>query len=211
MRFVLCQAKKYQGAESDVVTTKIGTPQIGDTYSVGDLNYKLTGTKEVTVTGLAKVTDTLVIPSSVTISGKVYKVTAIQDKAFYRNEDIVNVTIGNNVVNVGKYAFYQCSGLETVKFGKRVAIINTCAFTQCPNLENVTLPSSIRKIGAKAFYQCTSIKIFKINGSALEYVGKKGLAINKTVTLRLPKKSYSSYRKLIKASSVYVKTKFVKF
>lgn len=205
------EGKKYQGAESDVVTTKIGTPQIGDTYSVGDLNYKLTGTKEVTVTGLAKVTDTLVIPSSVTISGKVYKVTAIQDKAFYRNEDIVNVTIGNNVVNVGKYAFYQCSGLETVKFGKRVAIINTCAFTQCPNLENVTLPSSIRKIGAKAFYQCTSIKIFKINGSALEYVGKKGLAINKTVTLRLPKKSYSSYRKLIKASSVYVRTKFVKF
>ncbi len=205
------EGKKYQGADSDVVTTKIGTPQIGDTYSVGDLNYKLTGTKEVTVTGLAKVTDTLVIPSSVTISGKVYKVTAIQDKAFYRNEDIVNVTIGNNVVNVGKYAFYQCSGLETVKFGKRVAIINTCAFTQCPNLENVTLPSSIRKIGAKAFYQCTSIKIFKINGSALEYVGKKGLAINKTVTLRLPKKSYSSYRKLIKASSVYVKTKFVKF
>lgn len=203
--------KKYQGAESDVVTTKIGTPQIGDTYSVGDLNYKLTGTKEVTVTGLAKVTDTLVIPSSVTIGGKVYKVTAIQDKAFYRNEDIVNVTIGNNVVNVGKYAFYQCSGLETVKFGKRVAIINTCAFTQCPNLENVTLPSSIRKIGAKAFYHCTSIKIFKINGSALEYVGKKGLAINKTVTLRLPKKVYTRYKKLIKSSGVYSKTKFVKF
>ena len=205
------EGKKYQGADSDVVTTKIGTPQIGDTYSVGDLNYKLTGTKEVTVTGLAKVTDTLVIPSSVTISGKVYKVTAIQDKAFYRNEDIVNVTIGNNVVNVGKYAFYQCSGLETVKFGKRVAIINTCAFTQCLNLENVTLPSSIRKIGAKAFYQCTSIKVLKINGSVLEYVGKKGLAINKTVTLRLPKKVYTRYKKLIKSSGVYSKTKFVKF
>ena len=205
------EGKKYQGADSDVVTTKIGTPQIGDTYSVGNLNYKITAEKEVSVTGLAKITDTLAIPSSVTISGKVYKVTAIQDKAFYRNEDIVNVTIGNNVVNVGKYAFYQCSGLETVKFGKRVAIINTCAFTQCPNLENVTLPSSIRKIGAKAFYQCTSIKIFKVNGSALEYVGKKGLAINKSVTLKLPKKSYSLYQKLIKASSVYVKTKFVKF
>ena len=181
--------KKYQGAESDVVTTKIGTPQIGDTYSVGDLNYKLTGTKEVTVTGLAKVTDTLVIPSSVTIGGKVYKVTAIQDKAFYRNEDIV----------------IYCYRM-THDYG-----INTCAFTQCPNLENVTLPSSIRKIGAKAFYQCTSIKIFKINGSALEYVGKKGLAINKTVTLRLPKKVYSRYKKLIKSSGVYSKTKFVKF
>ena len=82
--------------------------------------------------------------------------------------------------------------------------------SDCRRLKQ-TLPSSIRKIGAKAFYQCTSIKIFKINGSALEYVGKKGLAINKTVTLRLPKKPYSSYRKLIKASSVYVKTKFVEF
>lgn len=145
------------------------------------------------------------------ISGKVYKVTAVQDKAFYRNEDIVKVTIGNNVANVGKYAFYQCSSLETVKFGKRVAVINTCAFTQCPNLENVTLSSSIRKLGAKAFYQCTSIKTLKINGSTLEYVGKKGLAVNKSVTLKLPKKSYGTYQKLIKASSIYANTKFVKF
>ena len=203
--------KKYQSADSDVVTAKIGTPQIGDTYSVGDLNYKLTGTKEVTVTGLAKVTDTLVIPSSVTISGKVYKVTSVQAKVFYRNEDIVNVIIGNNVTYVGKYAFYQCPNLETVKFGKRVSVISTCAFTQCPNLENVTLPSSIRRIGAKAFYQCISIKVLKINGSALEYVGKKGLAVNKTVTLRLPKKVYTKYRKLIKVSGVYSKTKFVKY
>ena len=205
------EGKKYQGADSDVVTTKIGTPQIGDVYSVGDLNCKITSAKEVSVTGLAKATDTLVIPSSVTISGKVYKVTSIQEKAFYRNEDIVSVTIGNNVTEVGKYAFYQCSGLETVKFGKRVSVISTCAFTQCLNLENVTLPSSIRKIGAKAFYQCTSIKVLKINGSALEYVGKKGLAINKSVTLKLPKKVYTRYKKLIKASNIYSKTKFTKF
>ena len=171
----------------------------------------MTGVKEVSVIVLAKVADTLAIPSSVTISGKVYKVTSIQNKAFYRNEDIVNVTIGNNVTYVGKYAFYQCPNLETVKFGKRVSTISTCAFTQCPNLEDVILPSSIRRIGAKAFYQCTSIKILKINGSVLEYVGKKGLAVNKSVTLKLPKKYYSKYQALIKASSVYSKTKYAKF
>ena len=203
--------KKYQGEESDVVTTKIGTPQIGDTYSVGDLNYKLTGTKEVTVTGLAKVTDTLVIPSSVTISGKVYKVTSVQVKAFYRNENIVNVTIGNNVTYVGKYAFYQCPNLESVKFGKRVSVISTCAFTQCPNLESVILPASVKRLGAKVFYKCNSIRVIQIESSALEYVGKKGLAVNKTVTLRLPKKVYTKYKKLIKASGVYFKTKFAKF
>ena len=203
--------KKYQGEESDVVTTKIGTPQIGDAYSVGDLNYKLTGTKKVTVTGLAKVTDTLVIPSSVTISGKVYKVTSVQVKAFYRNEDIVNVTIGNNVTYIGKYSFYQCPNLETVKFGKRVSVISTCAFTQCPNLESVILPASVKRLGAKVFYKCNSIRVIQIESSALEYVGKKGLAVNKTVTLRLPKKMYTKYKKLIKTSNIYSKTKFIKF
>lgn len=203
--------KKYQGADSDIVTAKIGTPQIGDIYSVGDLKYKVTGAKEVSVIGLAKEEVEIKIPSAVSISGKAYKVTSVQAKAFYQNEDIVSIAIGNNVTYVGKYAFYQCPNLETVKFGKRVSVISTCAFTQCPNLENVTLPSSIRRIGAKAFYQCTSIKVLKINGSVLEYVGKKGLAVNKTVTLRLPKKVYTKYRKLIKASGVYSKTKFVKF
>ena len=203
--------KKYQGADSDIVTAKIGTPQIGDIYSVGDLKYKVTGAKEVSVIGLAKEEVEIKIPSAVSISGKAYKVTSVQDKAFYQNEDIVSIAIGNNVIYIGKYAFYQCPNLETVKFGKRVSVISTCAFTQCPNLENVTLPSSIRKIGAKAFYQCTSIKVLKINGSVLEYVGKKGLAVNKTVTLRLPKKVYTKYKKLIKVSGVYSKTKFVKF
>ena len=203
--------KKYQGADSDIVTAKIGTPQIGDIYSVGDLKYKVTDTKEVSVIGLAKEEVEIKIPSAVSISGKAYKVTSVQEKAFYQNEDIVSIAIGNNVIYIGKYAFYQCPNLETVKFGKRVSVISTCAFTQCSNLDNVTLPSSIRRIGAKAFYQCTSIKILKINGSVLEYVGKKGLAVNKTVTLRLPKKVYTKYRELIKVSGVYSKTKFVKY
>ena len=205
------EGKKSQGEDSDIVTAKIGTPQVGDIYSVGDLSYKIMGDKEVGVIGSAKATDTLTIPSSVTISGKVYKVTSIQEKAFYRNEDIVNVTIGNNVTYVGKYTFYQCPSLETVKFGKRVSTISTCAFTQCPNLEDVTLPASVKRLGAKAFYQCTSIETLEINSSALEYVGKKGLAVNKSVTLQLPKKLFTKYQKLIKASNIYSKTKFVKF
>ena len=53
--------------------------------------------------------------------------------------------------------------------------------------------------------------MLKINSSNLEYVGKKGLAVNKTVTLKLPKKSYTMYKNLIKASIIYNKTKFSKF
>ena len=202
--------KKYQGADSDIVTAKIGTPQVGDVYSVGDLKYKVTGAKEVSVIGLAKEEVEIKIPSAVSISGKAYKVTSVQAKAFYQNEDIVSIEIGNNVTYVGKYAFYQCPNLEAVKFGKRVSVISTCAFTQCPNLESVILPASVKRLGAKVFYKCNSIRVIQIKSSALEYVGKKGLAVNKMVTLKLPKKVYTKYKELIKASGVYSKTKFVK-
>lgn len=158
--------KKYQGADSDIVTAKIGTPQIGDVYSVGDLKYKVTGAKEVSAIGLAKEKVEINIPSAVSISGKVYKVTSVQAKAFYQNEDIVSIAIGNNVTYVGKYAFYQCPNLETVKFGKRVSVISTCAFTQCPNLESVILPASVKRLGAKVFYKCNSIRVIQIESSA---------------------------------------------
>ena len=70
---------------------------------------------------------------------------------------------------------------------------------------------SIDTMGVKVFYKCNSIRVIQIESSALEYVGKKGLAVNKTVTLRLPKKVYTKYRELIKVSGVYSKTKFVKY
>ena len=47
--------------------------------------------------------------------------------------------------------------------------------------------------------------------SALNYVGKKAFAVNKTVTIRLPEKLFARYQKLIKASNVYSKTRFVKY
>ena len=205
------EGKKYQSEASEIVTVKIGKPEAGDIYSVGKLNYKIMNSSEVRVTGLAKNTAVLSIPTAVSISGKSYKVTSIDQKAFYKNENLMNVKIGNNINYIGKYAFYQCPNLETVKFGSKIRTISTCAFTQCPKLENVTLPSSLEQIGAKAFYQCKSIKILSIKSSKLKYLGKKALAVNSKITIRVPKAKYSAYVKMIQKSGKYSKTKFQKF
>ena len=85
-----------------------------------------------------------------------------------------------------------------------------CIYSVSKPGESVILPASVKRLGAKVFYKCNSIRVIQIKSSALEYVGKKGLAVNKTVTLRLPNKVYTKYRKLIKVSGVYSKTKFVK-
>lgn len=44
-----------------------------------------------------------------------------------------------------------------------------------------------------------------------ELCWKKAFAVNKTVTIRLPEKLFARYQKLIKASNVYSKTRFVKY
>lgn len=205
------EGKKYQGEYSDTVTVKIGKPETGDIYSVGKLNYKITNSNEVRVIGLAKNIASLSIPTAVSISGKPYKVTSIDHKAFYRNENLVDVKIGNNVNYIGKYSFYQCPNLESVKFGGRVQTISTCAFTQCPKLGNVVLPSSVERLGAKAFFKCTSMRIMTVKTSRLNYLGTKAFAINPKITIRVPKSKYSAYVKMIKKSGKYAATKFQKF
>lgn len=208
VRFV--ENRQHKGDESDIVSGKVGSPQIGAIYTVGKMNYKVMTNKEVRVTGLAKPVASLSIPSSVSISGKSFKVTSIDQKAFYKNENLINVKIGNNVTYIGKYSFYQCPNLESVRFGSRVQNISTCAFTQCPELGNVTLPASVERLGAKVFYQCTNMNVMVINSSNLNYIGKKGLAINSKATIKVPSSKYSSYKKMITDSVIYKGTKIVK-
>ena len=182
-----------------------------NTYSIGGINYKISEKKEASVTGLAQNLSVVQIPSTVSINGTSYKVTTVEQKAFCRNKEITNVVIGNNVTNIDKYAFYQCTNLKTVRFGRKVSQIGNNAFAQCRNLRSFSLPASLKRIGVTAFCKCASVKTVKINSTALESVGQRGLAVNNAVTLKLPKRLFAKYQKMIKTSRVYSKTRFVKF
>lgn len=180
-------------------------------YLIGGIGYKILNEREVSVTGLAAEYNVIQIPATVVINDKVYKVTTIDKNAFSGNKEITDAIFGNNVTTIGKYAFSQCLNLRNIRFGSRVKRIGSNAFAQCTKLRNFILPASVRHIDARAFYQCPAVKVIRINSTALNYVGKKAFAVNKTVTIRLPEKLFARYQKLIKASSVYSKTRFVKY
>ena len=180
-------------------------------YLIGGIGYKILNEREVSVTGLAAEYNVIQIPATVVINDKVYKVTTIDKNAFSGNKEITDVIFGNNVTTIGKYAFSQCPNLRNIRFGSRVKRIGSNAFAQCTKLRNFILPASVRHIDARAFYQCPAVKVIRINSAALNYVGKKAFAVNKTVTIRLPEKLFARYQKLIKASGVYSKTRFVKY
>ena len=80
------------------------------------------------VTGIGTCTDSeIVIPSTYND----LPVISIGFKAFYENYDIVHVTIGDNVEEIGDGAFLNCENLFTVTIGEKVSVIGEEAFTYC--------------------------------------------------------------------------------
>ncbi len=84
-------------------------------------------------------TGSVVIPSSVTFDKTVYKVTSIEEDAFYNCNTISSVTIGNGVTSIGKHAFYGCFNLRSITLENSVTMIGDAAFEGCSMLNTVNI------------------------------------------------------------------------
>ena len=104
----------------------------GDKAALKNIKYKVTsvaknGTGTVTVIGTSKKTlKSVVIPATVKIKGKSFKVTAIGKKAFYKMKKLARVTVGKNVKKIGKQAFGGCPKLKKIinksKYIRKISI-----------------------------------------------------------------------------------------
>lgn len=100
------------GSDTNVPKVKKGTK-----YTANGINYKVTsisGTRTVKCIGAKKNTKKVVIPATVKISGKKYKVTVIAKNAFKNNKELTKVTIGKNIKSIGKNAFKGCKNLKKI-------------------------------------------------------------------------------------------------
>lgn len=94
-------------------------PAVGTIVETTSAKYKVTKAnstvREVTYVKQKNNKKTsITIPATVTISGQVYKVTAIADKAFKNNKKLKSVTIGKHVKKIGKEAFSGCKKLKKI-------------------------------------------------------------------------------------------------
>ena len=90
--------------------------KLGATYKVGGNAYKVTSNTENTVTFVeAKKAKKVVVPATVEVNGKVYKVAAIGPAAFKgAQKTLKSVVIGKNVTIIAKGAFKGCPKLKTL-------------------------------------------------------------------------------------------------
>lgn len=120
-------------------------------------------------------TGEVLIPDFVTIKGRQMPVTSIYGtldiseapSAFSNNRDIVKVTIGDNLREIGDFAFYSCYGLTDIYIPNSVTIIGRSAFRYCSKLRSVDIPGSVTDIYQYAFYSCNSMTSVTIPNSVI--------------------------------------------
>ncbi len=94
----------------------------------------------------------VVIPSTITYEGKTYRVTAIDQEAFWHCDDLTSVTIGDNVTSIGWRAFAKCKALTSITIPENVTYTDQEAFYECTGLKSATICNG--EIGVEAFCFC---------------------------------------------------------
>ena len=111
-------AGNYTGTVTKAFTI---TAKKGTSFTVGAYKYKITSFKEVSFAGIRSAkTKKVVIPKTVKIGGKTFKVTSVAKKALYKKTKVTSVTIGANVKTIGASAFAGCKKLSTITIKSNV-------------------------------------------------------------------------------------------
>lgn len=139
-------------------------------------------------------------------NGNIYKVTKVADNAFAGNTNITDVTLGENITEIGANAFKNCTKLTNIiTQNEDLTTIGASAFAGAKALTEIDFSeSSLKTIDANAFSGCKKLKTIKLNGNKLTKVGKnafKNVKKNAKITIYAKnKKTYNKVVKLIKKS-----------
>ena len=109
---------------------------------------------------IGKTDTSFVIPDDVTLIGIA---------AFFDCDNLINVTIGNNVLSIDYAAFMDCNNLTSVTMGDNVTSIGYGAFGACDRLTSVTIPNSVTTIGELAFCESGNLTNITFKGTMTEW------------------------------------------
>ena len=130
--------------------------------------------ESVTLTKYSGSDTEVIIPSE--LGGK--KVTAIGEKAFYKNKTITSVKIPEGVTSIGDNAFSVCDSLTKATIPEGVTSIRGSVFEGCSSLTEVTIPKSVTSIKYAAFYDCGALATVYYGGSQTDWDALKNTIDN---------------------------------
>lgn len=159
-----------------------------------------------------KNTADIVIPASVKLKGKTFKVVSIEKGAFKNNKKLKSVKIGKNVKAIAKEAFSGCKKLVKVKMGKNINSIGAKAFSNCTSLTIITIPSKVKKIGKKAFYKCKNLRYIDVKTKKLKpgSIGSNAFGDGyRNPRIKMDKSVWMQYQNILESKGLSNKAVFI--
>ena len=83
--------------------------------------------------------DVIFVPEKVNHDGKEYAVTAIGEKAFELNDELLSVVMPKTIVSIGHDAFANCPKLKSLTIPENVRDLQNFSFRGLPSLENLAV------------------------------------------------------------------------
>lgn len=103
---------------------------------------------------------------NVTIPNDIKKIGSYQ---FYNIKTIEKITMSDNIIEIGDGAFKNCTNLKSLTLPEGITEVNESLFSGCDNLEEIVLPSTIKTIGKKAFNKNYNLKNIFFNGTISDW------------------------------------------
>lgn len=177
------------GSEKIEIPLQMKKSQKGTTFTINGYMYRVinesTSNYEVSFvkyTGKAK---KVKIGDTCTYGGIVYKITKIDAKAFYKNNRICSIVLGNHIKVIGNQAFAGMKKISTI-----------------------TIPKAVTIIGDKILYGNKSLKKVLISSKKTTKIGKNMIGGTKgKVKVVVPKSRKAIIKKSLKYKKLIVITK----
>lgn len=156
--------------------------------------YRQTGNNTVSIHLYQGNEQDLIIPSSFVHDNVTYTVTAIDDFAFRKCEQLKSVIVPNTVMVVGNSAFSSCNKLETVTLCDVLKVINDNTFYDCSALHTINIPDSVTQIGRAAFMNCKNLTSVELPNT-LTTISDEAFSTTGLTSITIPEKvNYIGYR-----------------
>ncbi|MBR1462558.1 MAG: leucine-rich repeat protein [Prevotella sp.] len=126
------------------VSSSAWAASVGDTFTQGVLQYKITESRYVTVSGTTidhTYDGVIEVPMMVSHDGNDYIVNAIGDEAF-AGKDFKGITLPASIKTIGDDAFRFSSGFTEIRLPKNVTSIGNTAFGESLDLTDIYILSN---------------------------------------------------------------------
>lgn len=140
--------------------------KVGATFTVGKATYRVTSAKRRTVALTGSTARKVAVPATVKAGGVTYKVTALTAKVL-KGAVATKVTLGKNVLTIGKQALRGAKKLTSLTIGAGVTTVRAGALKGCTRLKTVTIKSGhLTKASLRRLVKGSAVTTIKLKGAA---------------------------------------------